>query len=374
MKVFSPEQSKGVDTEVIFRLCARLFYVCASHGIAIPSRLVAYLPSFGVLWDKVHLGKVPATISGLHSLTDRLWNEGKNQGSVTDAFTETKNILEELFLKHIVRYRYVDKDALSDLIMFEMSDALVRGGVFYGEDILRVSDEDIKNYMLPAASPVLEVLYDDNIWPGIHIFAANPGEGKTTLMVHFMLKYAERGIPVIFVQTELSDVVFTMRFKDVLEAKRDVLGNIVIMFGGLNVSQIEGVIQERGFSRPPLVIVDIPDVLIGLYDDPRQSLNYVYSMLVRLCADKIVSSVFATSHLVRGKHDGDRLAETSFKNRVAASVVEFSSDVNPLNNDTRLLRVVLKKHRYGPSKREASFVMDMRTLDISPFEEGMEVM
>ena len=254
---------------------------------------------------------------------------------------------------------------IGELAAFGTTQALMTERTFTGRDILQLDVDSVQSFILPTPSQFLKTLYGSEIWPGIHIFGADPGHGKTTLMVHLMLEYVKVGIPVIFVETELTEVIFYLRFEKILKSvDKELLDLFVFIFGGVNVGKVENVIKEYNFQRPPLLIMDIPDALIGLFDDARKSLNYVYSQLAMMQLDRLVSSVFTTSHLVRGMKEGDRLAETSFKNRIASSVVEFYADDTLRSDDLLLITATLKKNRFGQAQKTAQFLLDVKTLSI----------
>lgn len=120
-----------------------------------------------------------------------------------------------------------------------------------------------------------------NGWfPGLHVVAAGPGVGKTTLCLQFAWQAAAEGFPVMYVSYENAarnlllkllcaraglspgDVERgfgdTDRLRKVWQENEAILGNIHIIEGDgrLRLSSVEAALREVGGSRPGLVVFD----------------------------------------------------------------------------------------------------------------------
>ena len=100
-KAFTVGEAKQ-NTEELFRLCGRLYYITSTYGIQLPYRVAQHLPSFGVDWTKVQHGKSASYVEGLAVVADKLYQEGKSGGEVINPVTESREVLRRIFLEHII--------------------------------------------------------------------------------------------------------------------------------------------------------------------------------------------------------------------------------------------------------------------------------
>ncbi len=363
-RVFSTgTRSTKSSPEETMRLCGRLYYLVATHHVRIPPRLVSLMPTYGVDWSKAHQSRSSAVIPGLEDLANKLWAIGEQGGSSDSPLQEIRDLLITLFLEHIIPQRSVPPTVVEDLALFGSVQSLMQDTVMSGVDLVGIDDEEVSRYIIPAVTPLLKRLYGDEIWPGIHIFGAHPGHGKTSVMMAVALAYADMGYDVVFVETELPAVVMKKRFGAVMRRYNpETLNHLHFVFGGVNVAFIESLMDEKEITEPPILIVDIPDVLIGFHTDPRQALNYIYTQIALILLDQKVRSAFVTSHLTReAGNTRPRLAETSFKDRIATSIVMFSSEETGDPN-VRFIEAELAKNRFGPAGVYTRIAFDTTTL------------
>ena len=343
-------------------LLGRLYYLVNTYNIRLPQSLTRYLPQFGINWDKAHISRSAAEIVGMEALADELWRYGERGGQSSVPVKEVRDLLTRIFLSFIIPTQNVSPSVIDELAYFGSVQSLMQDSLVSAKDLLNLDASRIEERVWPTETLFLQKLLGPELWPGIHIFGAHPGMGKTSLMMAFATAYADKGLPVFFVETELSEIVMKRRFERALASTGEsVQENLYFLFGGVSASSLKTYIDDLSLAKPPLLIVDIPDVLIGFYDDPRRALNYVYTQLNILLLEGTVSSVFATSHLTRESQQGkSHLAETSFKLRIASSVIMFSSE--PYSEERYLIEAEVVKNRFGPVNVFGRFVFDMQTL------------
>jgi replicative DNA helicase len=232
---------------------------------------------------------------------------------------------------------------------------------------------------IPTGLPTLDKAIG-GLQPGIHMLAAEPGAGKTTLALNFLLTAAKQGVPALFLSFE--EPLFRLmvklvciergldakgyfeglgdlgRFQEAIRSMAGALGNIYLLEGSskTTVAQVRARLLKALTLHKADTALLVVDYLQRWASSSRERDEYRHLVAGRVTELRDVSNALKCPILLISSQNRERQGMASLASFKESGDIEYSADSalflrrkdeSVVNGASREVELALKKNRYG---------------------------